>query len=79
MRRFQFVDNLEILFLGRKRRFFCFSADTRGGKTPCKRKPLINKVPIVSLCFMIQIIVTINNKIRIKDDIKIVILTFLND
>ena len=33
-----FVDKPKILFLRRLRRIFRFSADMRGGKTPCKRK-----------------------------------------
>ena len=37
--RCQSVDKLQILFLRRLRRIFRFSADMRGGKTHCKRKP----------------------------------------
>ena len=68
--------NSKFYFRGGNAAFFVFPLTRAAEKHLVNEKSLINKVPIVSLCFMIQIIVTINNKIRIKDDIKIVILTF---
>ena len=44
MPRYQPVDKPQILFLRRQRRFFRFSADRCGGKTPCKRKTAYSAV-----------------------------------